>query len=159
MTEERDAPADHAGVAFHPPVLLALAIVLGFVGRRLLPLPFLPESLPLVLGPFVFVVSWVLFFWSAATMMRGKASIPTNEPTRVIVTAGPYRFSRNPIYLAMVLLLLALGLWLNGLWFIGLAVVSAGLLWWGVISREERYLADKFGEEYEDYKTRVRRWI
>ena len=59
----------------------------------------------------------------------------------------------------MVLLQLGLGLWLNSLWFVGLALLSAALLWWGVISPEERYLADKFGEEYEEYRTRVRRWI
>ncbi len=72
---------------------------------------------------------------------------------------GPYRFSRNPIYLAMVLLQLGFGVWANSLWFFALAILSALLLAWGVILREERYLEHKFGDGYVAYRTRVRRWL
>ena len=85
--------------------------------------------------------------------------MPTSESTDVIVTGGPYAFSRNPIYLSMVLLLLGLGVWSNSLWFLALAAIAVLLLTYGVIIREERYLGRKFSAEYEAYRNRVRRWV
>ena len=150
---------DHAGVAFHPPVLLALVLVVGFLARWLVPLSFLPGALSMSVGPVVTAASFGWFFWAVYTMRTGDASIPTSEPTDAIVVRGPYRFSRNPIYLSMLFLQVGTGIWANSLWFPGLAIVSAALLWWGVISREERYLERKFGAEYLSYKGRVRRWL
>jgi protein-S-isoprenylcysteine O-methyltransferase Ste14 len=92
-------------------------------------------------------------------MLRGHASIPTNKPTDAIVVGGPFRFSRNPIYSSMILLHVGAGIWTTSLWFFVLAAISAALLTWGVILREERYLERKFGDGYLSYKSRVRRWI
>ena len=92
-------------------------------------------------------------------MRRAGGSIPTSEPTEAIVVRGPYAWSRNPIYLSMVALQVGVGIWANSAWFFGLATLSAWLLWWGVISREEHYLEGKFGQAYLDYKAQVRRWI
>ena len=150
---------DHAGVAFHPPILLFLVIGAGFGLRSLLPLSFLPEFLTTPLGPMVSGAAFALFLWAVATMNRNGGSIPTGEPTDVIVECGPYRFSRNPIYLGMILLLVGVGIWNNSLWYLVIAVLFAVLLTWGVIIREERYLQRKFGEAYLGYKARVRRWI
>ncbi len=156
--ETVDLP-DRADVAFHPPILLGLSIVVGFVVRWIAPANFLPGQVSAVLGPILTAASFVPFFWAAYTMHRGEASIPTNEATNNIVVGGPFQFSRNPIYLAMLLLLLSISIWANSLWFIGFAALAAWLLSWGVISREEQYLERKFGEEYTTYKARVRRWI
>ena len=101
----------------------------------------------------------VLFAWAVMTMRREGASIPTGEPTDTIVARGPYRFSRNPIYLSMVALLTGIGFWANSGWFIALAVLAVVLLNWGVILREERYLERKFGKTYLNYKIQIRRWI
>ena len=150
---------DRADVAFHPPVLLGTAIAAGFAARWLAAASFLPSTLSTILGPVVTLVAFLLFFWSAYTMHKGEASIPTNEPTDKIVLDGPFSFSRNPIYLSMLLLLVGIGIWANSLWFIGLGAVAFILLSWGVIAREEQYLRTKFGEEYESYKARVRRWL
>ena len=92
-------------------------------------------------------------------MRREGASIPTGEPTDSIVARGPYRLSRNPIYLSMVILLLGIGVWVNCGWFLVLAVLAAVLLNSGVILPEERYLESKFGDTYLTYKRQVRRWI
>ena len=151
---QRPEPLDHAGVAFHPPLLLAPVLVVGFLARWVVPLNFLSRALSLSIGPIVTAASFGWFFWAVYTMRTGGASIPTGEPTKAIVVRGPFRFSRNPIYLSMLLLQVGISLW-----FLGLAVVSAVLLWWGVISREERYLEHKFGAEYLSYKRRVRRWL
>ena len=150
---------DHAGVAFHPPLLLLAAIVLGLAARWLAPLSFLPVVISRTAGPIISGVSLVLFFWAVHSMRRAGASIPTGEPTERIVLNGPYGFSRNPIYLAMLLLQIGIGFWANSLWFLLFAALSAVLLVWGVTSREELYLERKFGADYVAYKTRVRRWL
>jgi protein-S-isoprenylcysteine O-methyltransferase Ste14 len=150
---------DNAGVAFHPPVVPALSLALGFLGRWIVPLTFLPGDAPEILGPFVVTVPLGLFGWAVYTMHAGHTSVRTSDPTDTIVVNGPFRFSRNPIYLSMVLVVCGVGVWANSLWFLGWAGVSAALLWWGVISREERYLERKFGPQYSAYKKRVRRWL
>jgi len=149
---------DHAGAAFHPPLLLVASLGIGFLLRWLAPLPVLTTASVLV-GPAIVALSFGIFFWAAGTMLRGHTSIPTNRPTGAIVAGGPFRFSRNPIYLSMILLHIGVGAWTKSLWFFALAAISVALLTWGVISREERYLERKFGAEYLAYKTRVRRWI
>lgn len=149
--------SDNAGVAFHPPLLLLASLAVGFLLRWLAPLSVLTASTKI--GAAVVALSFALFFWALATMLRGHASIPTNTPTDVIVTGGPYQFCRNPIYLAMILLQVGVGVWTGSLWFFIIAAVCVALLTWGVIVREERYLERKFGPEYLSYKSRVRRWI
>lgn len=153
------ARADRADVAFHPPVMLGLMLVLGFGLRALWPLPFVAPGAAWIIGPVVVVIAIGVFIWAAATMHRGGATIPTGRPTDVIVSTGPYRFSRNPIYAAMVALLVGLAVAVNTLWFLALAVLAATLLQWGVISREEAYLERKFGSAYRSYRARVRRWL
>jgi len=148
---------DHAGVAFRPPVMLLACLGLGFLLRWLVPL-----SVPTVsrmIGPVVVAMALAIFIWAVSTMLRGRASIPTNTPTDAIVSSGPFRFSRNPIYLSMILLQIGVGVWTKSVWFFALAALSSALLTVGVIVREERYLERKFGDEYLSYKSRVRRWI
>lgn len=152
-------PLDCAGVAFHPPLLLVLMLVAGSLVTWAVPLAPLPRSVARWLGPAVSLASFMLFLWAVYSMRAAGASIPTHKSTEVIVTRGPYRYSRNPIYLAMVLLQVGIGIWVNSLWFFLSAIISAILLWHGVISREEDYLTRKFGNDYARYKAQVRRWL
>jgi protein-S-isoprenylcysteine O-methyltransferase Ste14 len=149
---------DRADVAFHPPFLLLAVILIGFTLRWLLPMPYLPSGWAAIAGPICVALSLLFFFWAAFAMRSGGASIPTGLPTAYLVRSGPYRWSRNPIYVAMLALTVATGIWANSIWFICLAPVMVLLLNWGVISREERYLARKFGKAYLDYQQTVRRW-
>jgi protein-S-isoprenylcysteine O-methyltransferase Ste14 len=151
--------ADRAAVAFHPPLLLMICIVGGFIEEWAIRAPFLPDTLALPIGVPIVVVAFALFGWAVSTMRAGGASIPTNLPTDAIVEKGPFRFSRNPIYLSMGLLLVGIGCWANSLWFLTWAVLDVLLLTVYVIRPEERYLEEKFGEAYLGYKRRVRRWI
>ena len=112
---------DHAGVAFHPPVLLLLALLLGFGARWLTPLRLLPEEATVPWGPMVVAASLGWFIWAVVTMRRTGGSIPTSEPTEAIVVRGPYGWSRNPIYASMVALQVGVGIWANSGWFLGLA--------------------------------------
>lgn len=154
----KDEGTDHARVVFHPPLLLLSFIGLGFAARWFVRAAYLPSRAASTAGPVLFAAAFVLFVWAVTAMRRGGASIPTGEPTDQLIFTGPYRFSRNPIYLSMVALVGALAVWANSLWFVGLAFIMVVLLNWGVISREEQYLEQKFGEAYERYRSTVRRW-
>ena len=88
-----------------------------------------------------------------------RNTVPTRLPTKALATRGPYRFSRNPGYGAIAFLYTALTLTFGGWWSILALIPTILLIRYAVISREERYLERKFGEEYRAYKARVRRWI
>ena len=156
---KNDNLPDHADVVIFPPLLFGVSLVAGFGLRAIFPSPYLSDRLAWIGGPFIVGVALILAAWAVRTMRAGGASIPTGEPTDVIVQDGPYMYSRNPIYLAMILSLVGIGIWTNSLWFVGLTIVAAALLSWGAISREEAYLQRKFGDQYSAYKESVRRWL
>lgn len=156
---QEDPARDRAEVAFHPPLLLLLCIIGAFIERWLVPAPFLPPALALWTGVPIVGLALGLFGWAIVTMRGGGASIPTHTATSTIVESGPYRLSRNPIYLSMILLLVGIGCWANSIWFLTWAAVAAILLTVYVIKREEQYLERKFGAVYSTYKRRVRRWL
>ncbi len=150
---------DSADVAFHPPILLLGLLLAGSVLWRTSALSFLPNPVSDILGPGITGAALLLFAWAVLTMFRAGANIPTHQPTTVIVSHGPFRFSRNPIYVAMLLLIIGIACWLNSVWFLVVAPVFVGLITFGVIVREEQYLSRRFGTAYDDYRARVRRWL
>ena len=151
--------SDHAEVEFHPPVMLLAALAVGFLLRWIYQLAFLPTTMVIIFGPAVVIAAFGIFFWAAAAMRKEKTSIQTGTPTDVIVTYGPYSLSRNPIYVAMLLLLAGVGIWTNSLWFFIVGIVCSRLLDRGVIVPEERYLEREFGSTYSEYRAKVRRWL
>ena len=155
-----DDTADTAQVVVRPPLAWGLALVAGLALGWLLPLPFLPAGLPAGwLGATVFVLALALFAWAIATMTRAGSNVPTSLPTTTIVDAGPYRFTRNPIYLGMVLGLIGLAIAFNSLWLLLALAPFAVVIRYGVVAREEAYLERKFGDLYRRYRSRVRRWL
>jgi protein-S-isoprenylcysteine O-methyltransferase Ste14 len=150
--------ADTANVIVRPPIAWAVAVLAGLVLNWLIPLPFLPAAVSAGwLG--VFALALALFAWAIATMTRSGSNVPTRLPTTTIVETGPYRFTRNPIYLGMVLGLIGLAIAFDSLW-LPLTLVSFVLvIRHGVITREEAYLERKFGDVYRRYRARVRRWL
>lgn len=152
--------ADTAHVAVRPPIAWALAAVVGLGLDWLLPLPFMPDALPAgLIGGAVFAVALALFAWAIATVTRAGSNVPTNQPTTTIVDTGPFRFTRNPIYLAMFLGLIALAIAFDSLWPLVALVPFALVIRYGVVAREEAYLERKFGDVYRQYRSRVRRWL
>jgi protein-S-isoprenylcysteine O-methyltransferase Ste14 len=151
--------SDHAEVEFHPPVMLLAALAVGFLLRWIYQLAFLPTTMVIIFGPAVVIAAFGIFFWAVAAMRKEKTSIQTGTPTDVIVTYGPYSLSRNPIYVAMLVLLAGVGIWTNSLWFFIVAIVCSRLLDRGVIVPEERYLEREFGSTYSEYRAKVRRWL
>jgi protein-S-isoprenylcysteine O-methyltransferase Ste14 len=141
-----------------PPLVYLAAIAIGSVLGFVWPIAFLPRGFATPLGSALVVAAVMLFFLSVRKFWAVGTPVPGNRPTTAIVRAGPYRFSRNPIYLAFSLLQLGIAAWANNLWLIATLIVAIALMR-VVILREERYLEGKFGTEYLDYKARVRRWI
>jgi len=156
MADSKDAPQ----VVIHPPIALALGLIVGFGLDRLYPLPFVPPSLPrAAIGLVLFLLGVLLAGWSAWTFRNAHTNVLTSQPASTIVSSGPYGFSRNPIYLGMFLGLFGIAIGFDTLWILAAAAVLFFVLRFGVIAREERYLEGKFGSTYLDYKARVRRWL
>lgn len=161
MTTPANSPPDNAGVIAFPPLMFAIgavtsALVHFFVGRA----PMMSDHrVALVCGIALIVVAPSLALSAMFTFKKAGTNVDPAKPALTIARGGPYRFTRNPMYLALCLLQVALGFFLND-WIALLFVVPlALLLHFGVILREERYLAAKFGEPYLELKRDVRRWF
>lgn len=154
------AIAAHAGVPSilrRPPAVFLAAIVLGIALNREWPLPFVPPTLwPLGAGLVLGAVS--LFTLSFREFRAAGTSVRGQKPTTTIVRSGPYRYSRNPIYLSFILLLIGLSIWLNDPWLLVTLVPPVVFISAVVIPREERFLERNF-PEYSSYKAAVRRWM
>ncbi len=122
------------------------------------PLPF-SSAFGTPLGIGVVLLALLLFWVSVREFRAAGTSVRGNQPTNAIVSSGPYRFSRNPIYVSFSLLQLGIALWVHSLWVVLTLLGSLTLMTLVVIAREERYLEGKFGPAYLDYKASVRRWL
>jgi len=151
----------HPGVRFPPPLLYAVAFLVGYLLHRAYPLA-IAASAPrrLEIAGLALVGMWVAFMGAAFVMfLRARTNIMPNRPAASLVTTGPYQLTRNPMYVSLVLLYTGGALLLNAWWplfFLPLVIVAIDRL---VIAREERYLLDAFGGHYDAYCRRVRRWI
>src|SRR5215472_9539931 len=141
-----------------PPLIFLFAILLGILLNWAWSLPFVPSSLRL-LGPLVILCAVLLFLLSLREFRAAGTPVRGSERTTAIVRTGPYRFSRNPIYVSFILLVLGVSIWLNNLWLLLTLVAAAGFIAIVVIPREERFLERNFPEQYSSYKASVRRWL
>ena len=154
------ATADTANVIIRPPIAWALAVLAALALQWRMPLPFMPAAAPVGwVGGAVFAIALALVAWAIATLTRAGSNVPTSMPTTTIVDAGPYRFTRNPIYLGMFLGLVGLAIVFDSLWLLVALMPFALVIRYGVVAREEAYLERKFGDVYRRYRSRVRRWL
>jgi protein-S-isoprenylcysteine O-methyltransferase Ste14 len=142
-----------------PPFVYLGSIALGLVLHLLWPDRLVPPPVSTPVGAIVTVLAIALFVSAVRTLRAAGTPIPGNRPTTAIVRTGPYRFSRNPIYLAFSLVQLGLSLWVNSLALLIMLIPAVALVWLVVIPREERYLEARFPSEYSPYKVSVRRWL
>jgi protein-S-isoprenylcysteine O-methyltransferase Ste14 len=158
--EHADAAPDvpHLGL-IRPPLVYLASLVTGALIQLAMPLPFLPRTLTVGLGVSLVVVAMVLFSYSVGKFRAARTPVPARKPTTAIVRTGPYRFSRNPIYLAFSLFQLGIAIWADSVWLLATLVGAVALVHVIVIPREEQYLERRFGAEYLRYKTSVRRWL
>jgi protein-S-isoprenylcysteine O-methyltransferase Ste14 len=150
------------GVRFPPPFLFAAGILVGWLANRAYPLALLPRAargLGLGVGYLLVACSTVLGFSAISRFWRARTPLLPHKPAIELVTTGPYRLTRNPMYLSLTLLYLGLVLLLNRWWPLLVLPLVLLLLQRLVIAREERYLASAFGAAYDAYCARVRRWL
>ena len=153
---------DTAGVITHPPLIYLTGLLLGWAADRLIglpPLPGLAGTTGMVAAAVLAGAGLVIAAIAAGLFVRAGTSIPPHHPSTALVTGGLYRFSRNPIYVGLTLLYLAVTAFFASLGALILLPAVLLVVEFGVIRREERYLERKFGQPYRDYKARVRRWI
>lgn len=153
------AASDHPSVIAPPPVIAALLLVVGVVLELNFPVKILNVIFTSLFGWLLVLSAFVIAGLCILKFRRKGTNIQTRKPATTIVTTGFYRFSRNPIYVSFVILLLGLGIAFNSLWIFLSVVPFVAIMNWGVISREEAYLEHKFGEDYLTYKSQVRRWL
>ena len=150
---------DHPNVIALPPLIFLAGAVVSGILNYLHPIPVMMYSASLVLGIFLALIALNFALWAERVMKKAGTNIRPDRPSLVIVTSGPFCFTRNPLYLSLCLLQLSLGFILDG-WIPVLFTMLLGvILHFGVILREEKYLEAKFGEQYLHYKRKVRRWL
>ena len=154
--------ADRTGVRVFPPLVFLGAGGLALVIHRFLPLHVLPveRAAPLrIVGAVLAAAALSFAIWAVATFRRIGTTPNPAGGTTALVSGGPYRFSRNPMYASLVLLTMGAALAFDTLWPLFLLPFVVLVVRANVILPEERYLEAKFGQPYRDYKARVRRWI
>lgn len=142
-----------------PPVLFGGAFLLGLALHWLVPITRLPGLPARLAGVVCLLVGAGLAHSGEKVMHRAGTNVRPDRPTTALVTEGPFRYSRNPLYVGVTLMYTGLALLIPALWPLLLLVPVLLVMRWGVIAREERYLERKFGEPYRAYLARVRRWI
>jgi protein-S-isoprenylcysteine O-methyltransferase Ste14 len=151
-----------AGVIARPPLLCLAALLLGLASDRLFPWPFGLPGTPLVYwmsGASMILVGLALGAAGICNFSRAGTPVPTNQPTRVMVTTGIHGWTRNPIYLGMLLVYGGIGIAARSPWTLILLLPLTITIRYGVVAREERYLETKFGATYRAYRASVRRWL
>jgi protein-S-isoprenylcysteine O-methyltransferase Ste14 len=154
-----NSKTDHPKLTIDAPVLLAVAILLTFALQRLIPLPFFSSLPSRIIGAILFIGGFVLGFPALRGMVRAKTTPNPHRPTTALVRDATYRFTRNPMYLGMIISYAGLFTFFQNPWFLLFLPILIWLFTTWVIIPEEKYLEQKFGTEYLDFKTRVRRWI
>jgi protein-S-isoprenylcysteine O-methyltransferase Ste14 len=144
---------------FRPPLIYLASIVVGLAFQWMWPRPLLSGVALGPLGVALVVVSILVLGASVRRFRAAGTPVPARKPTTTIVRTGPYRFSRNPIYLGFSLLHLGIAMWVNSWWLVATLAAAVAIIHYVVIPEEERYLEAKFGTAYLDYKVSVRRWL
>jgi protein-S-isoprenylcysteine O-methyltransferase Ste14 len=152
-------PEDTVRHVVPPPLIYAATLGAGMLLQRLRPAAFLPAAVARPLGWVLIPTSLALGVSAVRTLFQAGTSPNPDVPTTTIVSHGPYRFSRNPIYLAFTLLTLGIAAARNTRWPVLLLAGAVLTTQRGVIEPEERYLEQRFGDAYRTYKQRVRRWL
>lgn len=148
-----------AGVIAQPSWILLGAILAGVLLNYFWPLEIIPDSSQLPIGLGIIALAIILSFLGTREFRRFGTKINPHRPTTTIITSGPFRYTRNPLYLSHSFFHIGIGIAVDNVWILGMLAPTLILMWYGVISREEHYLERKFGDEYLKYKASVRRWF
>ncbi len=150
-----------ARVRFPPPLVFLGGILLGVACEYLL----MPAPVPVgreisVVAGLVFLIAGLVFILSARIHFTrtGQSPIPW-KPSPSLILRGPYRYTRNPMYVGMTLIELGVGLAVNNLWISAFALPALVTVHFIAVRPEEQYLSEKFGDSYKAYLAQVRRYL
>jgi protein-S-isoprenylcysteine O-methyltransferase Ste14 len=152
----------YVDVVVKPPILFAGAVLLGCLLSWIVPLgPGLgsANTRGLAAGGAIALFGFALMAVSVRQFRQAGTSVIPGEPSTVLLEIGPYRFTRNPIYIGFVIFYFGLAIMLTSAWMLMLLIPVLIILQRGVVEREEAYLQAKFGEAYRKYLARVPRWL
>jgi protein-S-isoprenylcysteine O-methyltransferase Ste14 len=158
MAATIDSP-DNPGVIAPPPLIYLVALVVGILAQLVVPFHLFVPTAVRWIGAALIPVAFALAMFARTSFVRAGTSPNPYKPVVALVTHGPFKFSRNPMYVAFALLYLGIILVMRNGWLLVLLPVTMVLMHLGVILREEQYLGRKFGEEYRMYRGRVRRYF
>jgi protein-S-isoprenylcysteine O-methyltransferase Ste14 len=150
---------DHPPIKIDALVLLLITVLVTVALQCIVPLPFLPALPSRILGAILVLSGLSLGFPALRGMLSSRTSPNPHRPTTALVFSGTYRMTRNPMYLSMLMIYAGISIFLQNPWFLLFLPILAWLFTIWVIIPEEKYLEQKFGEQYLDFKSRVRRWI
>ena len=162
MNQPGTAPAGPAAgrpLIFRPPLLFAAAIAAGVVLHLAWPLSFPLGAARWPIGATLSIAGVAMFAAAVRAFAAAGTPVPGGQSTTAIVGSGPYRFSRNPIYVAFVLFHLGIAVFVGSWWLVMTLAVGISVIAIAVVPREERYLEARFGPTYGAYKSSVRRWL
>ncbi len=159
LSSEAKSNGLHDHVVATPMAFLSIPFIVALVVHFIYPVRILPSPLAQYGGLGTIVVSIALSAWSVTEMRKVGASPDAYRPPSALVASGPFRLSQNPIYLSFVLIYAGVGLIVNSFWMLLLLPVVIFGLTRGIIIRDERFLEGIFGDEYRNYRARVRRWL
>jgi protein-S-isoprenylcysteine O-methyltransferase Ste14 len=151
----RDAPEI---IAF-PPLLFGGTLAIGLIAHWIHPLRPFPPIPSRVIGALLAVAGIELARWGEKAQQRAGTNVDPRQPSTAIVVEGPYRFTRNPLYIGTTLIYLGIALLVDAAAPLVLLPVLLVVIDRGVIVPEERYLEMKFGAPYRAYRKEVRRWF
>ena len=151
--------SDHPQVVAIPPVIYAGAFGLGLILEGLFRTDVPGSTLRFGLGGLLLLLGLGLMGLALRAFRTAGTHVEVYLPATALVVTGPYRFTRNPIYIGMAMAYLGAGLLTDSLWVLALAFPALGVMYYGVVLREEAYLNAKFGDRYREYARRVRRWV
>ena len=154
-----DDETDNPGVITHPPFIYGGFAVMGVIINQFAGVKFIDEPGQYWGGGAVILGGLALLAGGVYQFRRAGTNVPTHKPATSVVTTGLYALTRNPLYMALTLIYTGIALAIDNIIMLGLLAPLFVVMHFGVISREEAYLEAKFGDEYRDYKERVRRWL
>lgn len=151
--------SDYPQIVVNPFVIYIVAALLAFALQRLMPLPFFDKTTAQVIGAAILLCSLIPGVPAVRGMILARTSPNPRHSTTSLVQSGSFRFSRNPMYIGLTLMYCGLSLIFQSTWGLIFLPFVVWLITTLVILPEEKYLEEKFGGEYQTYKSNVRRWI
>ncbi len=151
--------SDHPNVIALPPLIYLGFVLLGLLLGYIWPAPIGWGPVRLAAAGGLLVVGLVIGAATVRQFRLAGTNLEVYKPAAVLITTGPFRFSRNPIYMSLSLIMTSVGLLANNFWILLMLVPTLIVTHFGVITREEQYLEAKFGGEYLRYRSTVRRWF